>query len=109
MSAVLKPPQDLRLGVEFEPSIDGWRAVSHQLQIQNGLAFEVQIDNLGCDFIARCDGKRTVGDILREVAAVSHISPDKIAPGSLHSIRHMIQRGFLLPAELPAAAGSGTV
>jgi hypothetical protein len=104
LNLMLKPAPELRLDVKYEPSASGWRAVSHQLQLNSGLAFTAQTDELGSNFISRCDGKHTVNDVLREIAAASAMPAGEIIPGSLHVIRHLIERGFLLPAELPAAA-----
>ena len=66
------------------------------------LGFGAQTDELGWSFISRCDGKRTVGDVLREVASNSGLNADSIKAGAMHVIRHLIQHGFLQPAELPA-------
>ena len=109
MNAVLQPAAELRLDVQYEPSAQGWHALSHRMQIGRGFGFVAQIDELGCNFIARCDGKRAVGDALREVASISGLTMDRIMSGSLHVIRHLIERGFLLPVELPASTRSDTV
>ena len=102
LDAVLKPATELRFNVEYERSGEGWRAVSHRLQLIRPLGFGAQTDELGWSFISRCDGKRTVGDVLREVASNSGLNADSIKAGAMHVIRHLIQHGFLQPAELPA-------
>jgi len=109
MNAVLQPAPELRLNIEYQPSTEGWHVVSHRLQLIRPLAFDAQTDELGWSFISRCDGKRTVGEVLREVASSSSLNTDGIKTGAMHVIRHLIQHGFLLPAEGPAQICSETV
>jgi hypothetical protein len=109
MKAVLLPRHGLRLDMQYEPSANGWRALSRHLRLEKGLGFVAQTDELACDFIARCDGKRTVGNALSELASSSCLDLAKITPGALHLIRHLLERGFLLPAELPADGASDRV
>jgi hypothetical protein len=109
MKAVLRPSPALRLELKCEPSANGWSPVSRRLVRDAGLGFVAQTDELACAFIAQCDGKRTVHDALSEVASGSGLDAGKIAPGALHVIRHLLERGFLLPAELAAAGSSDTV
>lgn len=109
LNAVLRSSPDLRLDIRYEPSPDGWRALSHHLLVEKGLGFNARTDELACNFIIRCDGKRTVRDVLAEIASISGLDVDRITPGGLHLIRHLLERGFLLPAELLAAHASDSV
>jgi len=97
MRAVLRPADELHLAVEYKTSVHGWTAVSRQLQKKRGFGFTANTDELCSGFIGRCDGKRTVGELVKEVASISSLPEDRIAPGALHVIRHLIERGFLLP------------
>jgi hypothetical protein len=99
MAGVLQPSPDLRLDIRCEPSAGEWRPLSRQLRIDKGLGAVAQTDELGCAFIVLCDGQRTVSDILSEIARSSGLDEEKITPGSLHVIRQLLQRAFLLPAK----------
>jgi hypothetical protein len=109
VKCVLRPAPELHLDIRYEPSAEGWRPLSHHLRVETGFASVAQTDELASSFIVRCDGTRTVGAVLSEIASISGLDTDKIAAGALHVIRHLVERGFLLPADLMAPGGSGTV
>jgi hypothetical protein len=109
MKAVLRPSPELRLELKCEPSENGWNTVSRRLLVERGLAFVAQTDELACAFIAKCNGKRNVREALLEISSESGLDAGKIAVGALHVIRHLLERGFLLPAQLLAASASDTV
>jgi methylase of polypeptide subunit release factors len=98
LNCALRARPELRLDVRYEPSADGWRAVLHNIRIDSGLSFNAEVDPLAADFIGRCDGRRPVAAVLAEVAAAHHLEIGKITSGSLFVIRHLIERGFLVPA-----------
>jgi hypothetical protein len=50
-----------------------------------------------------------VREALLEISSESGLDAGKIAVGALHVIRHLLERGFLLPAQLLAASASDTV
>jgi methylase of polypeptide subunit release factors len=98
MNAVLRAAPELQLQVLYETSPDGWRAQSHQLQLIKALGFVAKADELTCVLVGKCNGKRNVRDILSELGSISGLSEDQIKSASMHLIRHLIQRGFLIPA-----------
>jgi hypothetical protein len=73
----------------------------------SGIAYSSPIDLRLAGLVARCDGLRTVRDLLAELAASTGSDVDNITPRCLSLLRELIERGFLLPESLrtPAAAG----
>jgi hypothetical protein len=98
LKAALRPNPDLRLDVQYEPAADGWRPLSHVLRIERGLGFIAKTDELAAKFITGCDGTRTVDALLKEIASIARMDYDQMMPGLLHLVRHLIERGFLVPA-----------
>jgi hypothetical protein len=109
MRAVLQVRPELRLDIRYEPSAGGWHPASRRLFVERGLGFSAQTDDLACNFIVRCDGTRTVREVLLETASNAGLDADRIAAGALHVIRHLLESGFLQPAELLASKASDTV
>ena len=109
LRVVLKPDPELRLDVECQQSDGIWSPVSRVLRLDTGLGFDAKSDGLGCDFIARCDGTLSVGQVLQELAARSPIPQEQVVQAGLYVVRHFVERGFLRPVELPEKVSSGSV
>jgi hypothetical protein len=98
MNAVLRAAPELQLQIQYETSTEGWRAQSYQLQLTRALGFAAKADELTCVLVGKCNGTRAVRDILSELGSTSGLSADQLQSGSLRLIRHLIERGFLVPA-----------
>jgi hypothetical protein len=96
MRAVLRVNPDLRLDIRCEPSEAGWRAVSRHLRVEKGFGMDAQTDELACNFIVRCNGERTVADVLSEIASASGLDTEKItalaAKSSSESASYMVSQ-----------------
>lgn len=90
---------ELRLNQQCEWSEGTWRIVSAQLRLTRGLQYVGNVDRNAVNLITRCDGRRTLCEALAQLAAAVGADVEKITPDCLTLVRHLIQRGFLLPSE----------
>jgi methylase of polypeptide subunit release factors len=97
LAAPLRTPSDLRLGQEAAPSHEGWQVGTQALRLDGGLRWQGDVDQLGIEIVGACDGTRPLGEILAVVAAAHDYSVDELTAGALPAVRHLVERGFLLP------------
>lgn len=90
---------ELRLQQHLKPAADGWSVVDGQIQLTSGLAYVGEVDLTMVELIGRCDGRRRLGELLRELAIRLGHDPDVMIPPCLPLLRHVIERGFLLPSK----------
>jgi len=101
----------VRLEESSEPTGHGWRVKSAQISLVGGLTYSSPVDLRLAGLIARCDGERTVGELLSELTAATNSDLGRITPNLLTLLRQLVERGFLLPRKVledffrtPAAA-----
>lgn len=74
----------------------GWLTRESRLTLDGGPVWSGEVEPGVAAFVARCDGSRTVGEILGEIASEMHIPFDRFAPAALNLVCHLLRRGFLL-------------
>jgi hypothetical protein len=80
------------------PEEGGWGLLDNRLRRTVGLHWSGYVDADGADLLARCDGTRTMTDLLAELAgAVGPDSADLQAAWPA-TVRRLVACGFLLPA-----------
>lgn len=94
---VLRRSPDCRLTQVLAPCDEGWRVEQMEMTLQRGLAYSGAVDPYLAHLTARCDGKRTVHQLLTELAQATGEDLATLAPACLRVIRHLIAQGFLLP------------
>lgn len=102
--AVLRRSPHLRLTQTLVPCDEGWRVEQMEMALERGLAYSGTVDPYVVHLAARCDGKRTVGELLGELAAATGESLANLGPPCLSVIRRLVAQGFLLPAAYDPAA-----
>lgn len=103
--AVRRSP-DCRLTQVLAPCDEGWRVEQMAMSLERGLAYSGTIDPYLAHLIARCDGKRTVDELLAELAQSTGEDLATLAPACLAVIRRLIAQGFLLPVGLDLGGGA---
>jgi methylase of polypeptide subunit release factors len=98
LGARLRTPSELRLGQEAVASSVGWEVALQVLRLDGGLRWQGEVDQLGVEIVAMCDGSRGLGEILGVVAADNGYGTDELVTGALPAVRHLVERGFLLPS-----------
>ena len=82
--------QQLRL-VEGE-----WRPQAMQLTRSGGLPTSLALDPQVADFLRRCDGSRTTGELARDLAVLVKIDPEQVRRQCCAVIRKLVERRLIL-------------
>ena len=92
---------------------DGWQPALVQLRQSDALRWELEVDDAVSALVAACTGALSLGVVLSVVAAAVSASSDEVTAALIPVVRDLIERGFIVPAEMarpeaepaPAAAG----
>lgn len=96
----LKYSPDLRLEQQFTPSEQGWQVTGSAIHLAKGLAFRGNSDTFMANLMIHCDGRKTLQELLPDMAAALKAEPAKLAPLVCRLIRQLVEQGFLLPASV---------
>ena len=107
LAAKLRVSPAVRLEEIGEPAGGAWRVTSARIRLDAGLRYSSPVDLRLAGLVARCDGARTVGELLRELAAATGSDLRRITPNCLSLVRELVERGFLLPETLSPPAAEG--
>jgi methylase of polypeptide subunit release factors len=102
LAARLRVSGEARLQRMLEPAAGGWADVSTELCLAHGLAYSGSVDPYVANLVAACDGRKPLGELLAEMAASLGKNPVDLGPALCGVVRSLIERGFLLPEQLPA-------
>ncbi len=69
------------------------------VRFTSGLAYAATMDSSIVRFVSRCAGDGPLLVQLQEAAATASVTPAQFAPRFLKTVRRLIERGILLPAE----------
>jgi methylase of polypeptide subunit release factors len=97
LAARLRPPPHLRIEPQLEPKPGGWALQGARLSMTRGLSHARRLDSALTRIVLRCDGRRSMGELLSEVASAQGLSADRLAPGLLSGVRQLVALGFLWP------------
>ena len=75
---------------------EAWSDGSHWLRQAAGFRFQASVDAHVANMLRAFEGRKTVREVLEEVAGRLGVSFEAVAGGSLAVLREMLQRGFLL-------------
>jgi hypothetical protein len=97
LEAVLRPVPAHRL----EPATGrghGRPARSALLQLDDGLAFQLEVEADAMLLLARCDGRRPLRELVADLARVTGRAPARLAAALLPTLRRLVRQGFLVPS-----------
>ena len=103
LSARLRVAGDVTLEQVATAGADGWDVVTQALRQHTGLRWRGEVDAYGVALTAACDGTRPLGEVLAVLAAAYDV--EGLAAAALPAVRHLVERGFLLPPGPPASPG----
>jgi methylase of polypeptide subunit release factors len=89
---------------------DGWQPALVQLRQAGGLRWELEADDAVAALVAACTGTATLGVVFSVLAAAVSAGGDEVTGALIPVVLDLIERGFLVPAELmpgDGAAGDG--
>jgi methylase of polypeptide subunit release factors len=75
-----------------------WAVKSAQLKQIRGFPFVGNVDRLVSTVLAGCDGRRTVGELVADLAAGLGMDAERIAPACIDLVRKLLETGFLIEA-----------
>ena len=93
---VLAP--DVRLHQHSRPGTGGWEVVAAELRRSEGLQYAGNIDEHGAALLVRCDGQRTLGELVADLATSLGTDAEVVAPAVVGVVRRLVEQGFLSPA-----------
>lgn len=79
------------------PSGGTWAVEETELRLDRGLRRSARVEPELARALAGCDGVRTVGALLQEVADATGVEVGEVTSRVLPDVRHLIELGFLLP------------
>ena len=75
---------------------EAWSDAGYRLRQSAGFRFQASVDAHVVNMLKAFEGRKTVREVLEEVAGHLGVSFDAVARGSLAVLREMLQRGFLV-------------
>ena len=93
---------DHALDQRLTPASDGWAVQALTVSATRGFGFAAKLDAHALAFLTRCDGQRTVGELIAEIATDAEIDFSEAVPTGLRIAQGMLRDGILVPAELSA-------
>jgi len=87
----------LRMHQHLFPSGGGWEMRTIELRREQGLGSGATIDPYVAGLVGRCDGERTLRDLIDELARALGRDPAEVTEPMLGVVRQLIENGFLLP------------
>jgi len=81
-----------------------WAVRSEHLYASEGVPFAGNVDMYVANLLAGCNGRRTLRELLEEVAARAKTDPEKIVPTCLAVVKNLMRSGFLSPTGGPGTS-----
>jgi hypothetical protein len=85
---------------------EGWQQAVVQLRQAGGLRWELEVDDAVAALVAACTGEATLGVVLSVLAAAVSAGTDEVITALVPVVHDLIDRGFLVPAELAGSAAT---
>ena len=101
LNTVLLPVQGLVVRSEAHRAGSTWMPGLHRLVQAGSWRAPVETDDIGARVVHACDGQRTLGQILDDLAQETGLEVDEVLAGGLLTARALLAEGLLVP-QLPA-------
>ncbi len=95
LAARFKLSPDAELEQHLRQSDGKWQPASVTLRLNSGLPFSQQLQPVVVEFVSACDGSRTLGELIEELAAKVDVSRDQMQQECLAVMRRLAERGFV--------------
>lgn len=99
LDARLRLVPKVRLEQRCEPRGAAWEPIETFLIRSSGLAYAGKVNQVIATLTARCDGRRTVGEILDRIAKEESARPDLLRRAAFPAVRSLVDQLFLVPRE----------
>ena len=98
LASVLAVAPDVVLDERRGHRAGGWMVIERQLRQTAGLCHFGEVDAGVVAIVAGCDGRRTLEDVLTEVADEAELEFAEVRAAAVPIVRRLVEQGFLLPA-----------
>ena len=89
-------PASARLQKQFANSPQGWQLTSVDLQLGEGLPYSIVLQAQVADFVASCNGQRTLGELADDLATSLSVDRVVVRREACGIIRQMADRGMVV-------------
>ena len=89
-------PSEARIDQQLRLEGGEWKPAAMQLQRPGGLPSSLALDPLVADFLRKCDGSRTLGELGRDLAASVKIDPEQVCQQCCAVTRKLVERRLVL-------------
>lgn len=76
----------------------GWQVDVQRLHLTDGMRWQGEVDQIAAALVAGCDGAVPLREQFALLAAAYGYQPEELTDTALPVVRHLVERGFLLPA-----------
>ncbi len=97
LGARLRLSPDTQLDQQMRQSDGRWQAVGMTLRFTAGIPASMRLDPPVAEFVARLDGSRALGELVRDMAQQVRADPEVVQRGCLAVVRTLLARRFVLP------------
>jgi predicted RNA methylase len=97
LAARLRLSPDAQLDQQMRQSDGRWQAVGMALRLSAGIPASQRLDPRVAEFLAAMDGRRTVGELVADLAQRVRADPEVVRRDCLAVVRMLIARRFVLP------------
>ena len=91
-----KLSQNVRLEQTFRQTDEGWTRESLSLRQHKGFHGVMGLEPIVADFLGRCDGERTLGEVVTSFAQKVDAPLEQVRKECLQATRLLIERGFVV-------------
>lgn len=106
LQARLRVSPHVRFEQICKPGGSGWSLSEARLRLARGLIYTVNVDSYVAGLAIRCDGTRTLHDLLAELADTLEVDRDRLFAEAIPVIQDLLRRGFVLPESADGAAST---
>jgi hypothetical protein len=97
LDLVLEVSPGVVLDSTEQHGVDGWTSVTRRLRQTRGLCLAGDVDAPVAAIVRACDGRRSLGAVLAEVAAATAMDRAELKVDAVPIVRHLVEKAFLLP------------
>ena len=98
MKPIIMPT--VRLHQSMRPKDEGWETDGLELHRERGLAAAAKIDPYVAELVSRCNGQRTLGQLIDDLARTMGQDRTTVAGPMLQIVRQLIEQAFIVPEDL---------
>jgi methylase of polypeptide subunit release factors len=97
LGARLRLCPDTQIDQRLRQSEGRWQAAGMTLRFTNGIPASMRLDPPVAEFLARLDGRRSLHELIQDLAQEARIDPQVVQRECLLVVRRLIERRFLDP------------